>query len=176
MTSLPPSIIFVIAVLTLFLSTAVALRYAIEDNFARTRFLMTGYFLFIVVTLTISFWEDTLVTLPYTIPSLFVGMLFGYLLGVRAAEQRIAMEGIAYYMKHFAHIHLGDWQHFTWWNFVNFYTVLGALILINLEGLANVIFGGSEMLSIVTAVVGALLIGSILPYLAHLWSLKAKDQ
>ena len=53
MINLPPSIIITIAVLTVFLSLVVVLKYAIEDNFSRTRLMMTAFFFFIVTTLTV---------------------------------------------------------------------------------------------------------------------------
>ena len=69
MTSLPLSIIVAVAILTVFLSLTIGLRYAIRSNFVRTRLIMTAFFVFIVVTLTVSFWHYALATLPYTIPA-----------------------------------------------------------------------------------------------------------
>ncbi len=173
---LPPSIVLAIAILTVFLALVVGLKYAVQDNFTRTRIGMTAFFVFIVVTLTISFWEHALVTLPFTVPSAIVGIIIGYVLGVRTEQQKLAMHGLEYYMDHFAHIHLSDFMHLTWWSFINFYSVMGALALINLVGLTNVIFAGSEslteLLAICSSVFGAFLIGSIVPYLLHLWSIR----
>jgi len=169
---LPPSIIIALAVLTLFLSITVGLRYALHDNFARTRLTMTLFFVFIVFTLTISFWQFTLDTLPFTLPAALIGMLAGYVLGVRTEQQKLAMQGLQYYMEHFAHVHFRDVASLSWWSFINFYSVMGGLLLINLVGLSNVIFQGVEMWAIITSVFGAFLIGTIVPYLAHLWSIR----
>jgi hypothetical protein len=147
-----------------------------QDNFARTRLVMTSFFAFIVFTLTISFWRFALDTLPYTVPATLVGMLVGYLLGVRTEQQKLAMQGLQYYMGHFAHIHFHDIKSLTWWSFINFYSVMGGLLLINLVGLSNVIFRGVEMWAIATSIFGAFLIGSIVPYLTHLWSIRVMHQ
>jgi hypothetical protein len=176
MSSLPVSIIFVIAVLTLFLSLTVGLKYAIENDFVRIRLVMTLFFCFIVFTLTISFWDHWLMTLPYTIPSGFVGVVIGYVLGVQTERRKLSMEGIAHYMEHFAHIHFGDIHSLTWWSFINFYSVMGALLLINMVGLSNVIFKGTELWAVATSVFGAFLIGTIIPYLYHLWTIRLRGQ
>jgi len=176
MTSLPLSIIVAVAILTVFLSLTIGLRYAIRSNFVRTRLIMTAFFVFIVVTLTVSFWHYALATLPYTIPAALIGMVVGYLLGVRTEREKLMLQGIEEYMEHFAHIHFHDIKSLTWWSFINFYSVMGALLLINLVGLSNVIFEGAELWAITTSIFGAFLIGTIVPYLAHLWSIKARHQ
>jgi hypothetical protein len=173
MEQLPGSIIVTIAVLTVFLSLVTALKYAVADNFTRTRAIMTLFFFFIVTTLTISFWQYALATLPYTVPAWLLGALIGYVLGVRAAQKKLSMEGVTHYMEHFAHIHSDDLQHLTWWTLINFYTVMSALVLINLVGFSTVLFRQSEGLAIMTSAVGAFLLGTIAPYLIHLWSIKA---
>ena len=172
MQQLPPSIIIVIAVLTAFLTVTVALTYAIRNNFVRTRLIMTLFFLFIVTTLSVSFWDHKYLTFPYTIPSAALGAILGYFLGVRAAEKKLRMQGLAYYTEHFAHIHIHEIKSLNWWTLINFYSVMGGLLLINLVGLSSVIFRGAEEMSILTSMVGAFLIGTIVPYLMHLWRLK----
>lgn len=170
---LPVSILLAIALLTLFLSYLVVLKYNVPSNFNRTRLGMTSFFFFIVITLTLSFWHFTLATLPYTIPAFIVGGFLGYLVGVRGAEDRLKAEGIAHYREHFAHVHIRGLTNLTWWSVVNFYSVAGALVLINLVGFSTVIVR-SELLAIATSSVGALLLGTIAPYLYHLWSIGAK--
>jgi hypothetical protein len=137
---------------------------------------MTLFFCFIVTTLTLSFWQHALATLPYTIPAALIGALIGYVLGVRTEQKKLTMQGVAEYMAHFAHIHLHDIKSLTWWSFINFYSVMGALVLMNLIGLTNVIYLGAEFGAIATSVFGAFLIGSIVPYLIHLWSIRATTQ
>lgn len=170
---LPNSITITIAVLTVFLVFITALKFGIEDEFVRTRLIMTAFFFFIIATLTISFWRYTAATLPYTTPAFGLGALLGYILGVRTEQKKITTEGLSYYMRHFAHIRSSDLESFTWWSFINFYSVMSALVLINLVGLSTVLFRRSEDLSIGTCVVGAFLLGTIAPYLVHLWSIKA---
>lgn len=172
MTSLPPSIILVVAVLAAFLAFTVGLKYAVSDNFMRTRLGMTAFFFFIVSALTISFWEHVFETLPYTIPSGFVGMIVGYTLGVTTERQKLMMQGLKEYMRHFAHIHPMDFKNLSWWSFLNFYTVMASLVLINLIGLSDVIFAGTLWWEIFASVFGAFLIGTIIPYLAHLWVIR----
>lgn len=171
---LPLSITLVIALLTVFLCFAVGAKYAIADNFVRTRLIMTAFFLFIVATLTISFWEFRISSLPYTAPAALAGVLLGYLLGVRTEQQKLRVSGIEHYMENFAHVHLYDITALNWWSVINFYTVMGGLLLINLVGLSTVIFGGDSQSAIRTSMVGAFLLGTIVPYLAHLWSINAK--
>lgn len=175
MDQLPNSITIAVALLTLFLVSVTALKYGIKNNFARTRITMTSFFFFIVATLTISFWQYTMATLPFTIPMFCIGIVFGYFIGVRAAKKRLHTEGLAHYMEHFAHIHIHELKNLTWWSLVNFYSVMGALALINLVGISTVLFKGNEGLAIATSVVGAFLLGSIVPYLLHLWSIRAKQ-
>lgn len=176
MEALPVSIIIVIAVLTVFLSFITALKYAVEDDFTRMRLIMSAFFVFIVTTLTVSYWEFFFDTLPYTVPAGLAGVVVGYLVGVREAERRLAAEGLAHYVKHFAHIHLDDLASLNWWSLVNFYSVVSALALINLVGLTTVIFHNLKPMTLATSAFGAFLIGSIIPYLIHLWSIKTRHK
>jgi hypothetical protein len=173
MQQLPASITIVIALLAVFFIFITSLKYTALDNFTRTRLMMTSFFVFIVMTLSVSFWPFALATLPYTIPSFFLGALIGYMLGVRTEQEKLRAQGLAHYMEHFAHIHLHDIKSFTWWSIINFYSVMGGLLLINLVGLSTVIFRGAEMWAIATSGIGAFLLGTIAPYLVHLWSVKA---
>lgn len=170
---LPGSVILTIAVLTVFLMFVTGLKFASTDRAAYTKLVMTGFFLFIVTTLTISFWEYALDTLPFTIPAALLGMGAGHFVGVRAARERIEAEGLAEYVEHFAHVHLGELHDLRWWKVVNFYTVMMSLLLINFVGLTDVIFHEAKNWAIVTSTVGAFLIGTIVPYLIHVWSIKA---
>ncbi|HVU80055.1 MAG TPA: hypothetical protein VHD37_01690 [Candidatus Paceibacterota bacterium] len=173
MEGLPASITVTIAVLTVFLSFITALKYAVEDDFARTRLIMTAFFFFIVATLTVSFWKYTFDTLPFTTPAWLLGALIGYILGVRTEQAKLRMQGLTHYMQHFAHVHPTDFQNFKWWSVINFYSVMSALLLINLVGLSTVIFREAESWAIATSVMGAFLLGSIAPYLIHLWSIRS---
>lgn len=171
---LHPGIVTVgITVLTVFLTFITALKYAIPNVFVRTRLIMSSFFIFIVITLSISFWRYTLPSLPFTIPAWVIGAIIGWSIGVKTEKQKINTKGVEYYMDHFAHVHLGDIRSLTWWSVINFYSIMGGLILINLVGLSTVIFHGRESLAIFTAVVGAFLLGTITPYIIHLWSIKA---
>ncbi len=174
MAELPASIIITIVVLTVFLIFITALKYAITDNFVRTRLMMTAFFLFIVTTLTISYWEFFFATLPYTIPAGLVGVFAGWVVGVRTAEQKLRTAGVAHYMEHFAHVEASELKKLTWWSLINFYSVMGALLLINLVGLTTVILHNLKPMTLLTSAFGAFLIGSIVPYLIHLWSIKKK--
>lgn len=176
MEALPNSITITIAVLTAFLSFITAAKYAIEDDFVRTRLIMTAFFFFIVATITVSFWRYTFDTLPYTTPAWLAGAALGYLLGVRTEQAKLRMQGLQYYMEHFAHIHVRDLQGLNWWTVINFYSVMGALVMINLIGLSTVLFPQVESLAIATSVVGAFLLGTIAPYLLHLWSIRVGRQ
>jgi len=164
------TIIVNIALLALFLISLAVAKYAIVNNFARTRFIMSALFAFIVITLSISFWPYALMTLPYTIPLFVIGILLGYSIGVRTERQKLLTNGIEHYMEHFAHISHKDLLNFNWWSLINFYSIMCVLILINLVGFTNVILQGSPIFIMATSAVGAAFIGSIVPYLAHLWT------
>lgn len=166
------SVIAVIALLALFLIALTVAKYAVKSAFVRTRLIMSGLFGFIVLTLSISFWQSAFMTLPFTIPSLLLGVALGYHIGVRTERQKIMVHGIEHYMEHFAYIDPAEVRKLTWWTVVNYYSIMAALIVINLIGFTNVILKGSPLFIIVTSCVGAALIGSILPYLAHLWSIR----
>ncbi len=171
-----PGIITIgITVLTIFLTFITALKYAIPNVFVRTRLIMSSFFIFIVITLTISFWRYTFPSLPFTIPAFTMGALIGWSIGVRTEKEKINTTGIEYYMGHFAHVHIGDFRSLTWWSLINFYSIMGGLILINLVGLSTVIFHEREWLAIFTTVVGAFLLGTITPYITHLWSIRANQ-
>jgi hypothetical protein len=173
---IPSSVIITVAALTVFLVVSTALKYGVEDRFRRTRLIMTFFFVFIVATLTISFSQYTYATLPYTIPSGIVGLLVGYVVGVRAAQQKLREQGLAYYKKHFAHVHMKDVSSLSWWSVINFYSVMSALILINLVGLSNVIFHQDENWAIFTCCVGAFLLGTTAPYIVHLWRISTAQK
>ncbi len=166
----------VIIGLTVFLMYITALKYVIQSPFARTRLIMTSFFVFIVVTLTIAVWQYALVSLKFTIPAALIGALVGHVVGVREAERKLMAQGIEHYLEHFAHVHITDLQKLHWWSLINFYSVMSGLLLINLVGLSTVIFKGRESWAIATCVVGAFLLGSILPYLVHLWSIRHKQK
>ena len=174
MQSLPPSIIITIAVLTVFLSLVVVLKYAVEDNFSRTRLIMSAFFFFIVATLSISFWEFFFDTLPYTIPAGLLGVVIGFLIGVPAAEERLKKEGLRKYREDFALVETKGFRGFQWWSVINFYTAMSALLLINLVGFTTVLLHNLKPMALVTSAFGAFMIGSIIPYLLHLWSIRAK--
>ena len=176
MEQLPLSIIITVALLTVFLSVLTALKYAVRSSFTRTRAIMTLFFFFIVATLTISYYEFFFATLPYTIPAGLLGILVGHFVGTRAAQEKMKAQGLAHYMEHFAHIHAHELKRLTWWSVINFYSVMGALLLINLVGLTTVILNNLKPMALTTSAFGAFLIGSIIPYLTHLWSIKAKHE
>lgn len=169
--SLPGAIVLAIAVLAIFLSYLVVLKYNVRDTFHRTRLTMTSFFFFIIITLSLSFWSYAIDTLPYSVPAFVVGLLLGYLVGVRGAEERLKREGHAHYREHFAHIHIQGLKDLSWWSVINFYTIMGALVLINMVGFSTVLMP-SESLAIGTSATGAFLLGTIVPYLGHLWALK----
>jgi hypothetical protein len=171
---LPLTIVATIAVLTVFLSFLIVIKYAVKDDFLRRALIMTSFFIFIVLTLTLSYLEFFFATLPYTIPAGAFGMLAGYLVGVRAAERKLSAHGIQHYTEHFAHIHINDITELNWWAIFNYYTVMGALALINLVGLTTVIFHNLKPLTLATSAFGAFLIGTLIPYLTHLWMIRMR--
>jgi hypothetical protein len=176
MTQLPVTIAIVIALLAFFLIFITALKYAVSNNFMRTRIIMTAFFLFIVCTLTISFWPYAMATFPFTVPAFLIGAFLGYLIGVRTEQQKVRAHGLEHYMEHFAHIHSHDLKNLSWWSVINFYSVMGGLVLINFVGFSTVFHEGSRGWAITTSVIGALLLGSIVPYLVHLWSVRATSR
>lgn len=169
------SVIIAIALLALFLISLTVLKYAVRNSFIRTRFIMTALFAFIVLTLSISFWPEAPITLPFAIPATFVGMLLGYVIGVRTERQKIVTHGIEHYMERFARIDPEDVRKLTWWSVVNYYSIMCGLVLINLVGFTNIILRGSPLFIIITSSIGAAFVGSIIPYLAHLWSIRLTD-
>lgn len=171
---LPYSIIETIAALTAFFIFIVAAKFAVEDDFKRTRLIMTAFFFFLIVTLTICFKEFFFATLPYTIPAGALGVLAGYVIGIPAAQARLKKEGVRRYMQDFAEIETKGVRGFAWWSVLNFYTVTGALLLINLVGLTTVLLHNLEPMALATSAFGAFLIGSIVPYLFHLWAIKRR--
>jgi hypothetical protein len=166
-----PAIIAVLALLAAFLISIAVSKYAFKDNFTRTRVVMSALFLFITSTLTISFWPFAVMTFPYALPALLFGIILGQSIGVRTEQLKIVEHGIEHYMERFAHISHEDVKKFTWWSLINFYSIMCGLVLINLIGFTNIILGGSKNFIIGTSVAGALFVGSIVPYLFHLWTI-----
>jgi len=173
MDSAPMTVTIAIALLAGFLMFITGLKYAVDNSFMRARVIMTALFCFVVVTLTLAFWQYTFVSLKFTIPAFVLGLVAGYFVGVRSAQQKLLMEGLEHYAKHLTHIHIEDFRAGHWWAVINFYSVMGALGLINLVGLSTVIFKGREEWALFTCGMGAFLLGTIVPYLIHLWSIKA---
>lgn len=163
-----------VALLAAFLTALTVLKYAVHSAFSRTRAIMTLFFVFIVSTLTLAFWPFAFATLPYAIPAFLLGSIAGYVIGVRAAEEKLALQGVEHYMEHFAHIHVREFQNLTWWSVINFYSVMGALVLINLIGFSTVFNRGEVAWAQATSAVGAFLLGTLLPYLIHLWTIKKR--
>jgi hypothetical protein len=161
-----------IATLAAFLIFITILKYAMQDTFVRTRLIMTGFVAFVVIALTASFWRYTVLSLGFSLPALVVGMFVGHFVGVRAAQEKLLAQGMERYIEHITHVKLGDPQNLQWWSVINFYTIAGALVIVNLLGLSVVIFNQSQGLALTTCAVGAFLIGTLLPYLAHLWTIK----
>ena len=171
---LPYSIILTIATLTAFFIFIIAAKFAVEDNFLRTRLIMTAFFFFLIATLTICFKEFFFATLPFTIPAGAFGIIAGYIIGIPAAQERLKKEGVRRYMQDFAAVEVKGVRGFAWWSVINFYTVMAALLLINLVGLTTVLLHNLEPMALATSAVGAFLIGTIVPYLIHLWSIKRR--
>lgn len=165
---------FSIALITTFLIAATAIKYGMEKStFQRNRAIMTLFMVFITITLGISFPQYLTSSLVYVISSLIVGMIIGHAVGVEAAKKKLTVQGMEYYMEHFAHIHIHDVKKMTWWSVINFYTVMIALFMINLIGLSTVIYK-TEIWAVISLCAGALLLGTLLPYILHLWTLKSK--
>ncbi|MGH7141646.1 MAG: hypothetical protein ACREGH_03380 [Minisyncoccia bacterium] len=171
---LPLSIILALVLLAIFLVFTVVIKYAMDDEFGRTRALMTAFFFFIIATLTVSFYDYASATLPYTAPAAVIGILLGYFVGVRAAHMKLSAQGIQRYMEDFAHIHRRDVVAFNWWSIINFYSIMGGLVLVNFVGLSTVLMHDAKNWAIATSSVGAFLIGTIVPYLLHLWMIRAR--
>ena len=165
-----------IALITTFLIAATAIKYGMEKStFARNRAIMTLFVFFVTMTLGVSFWHNIMSAITYIIVSLVVGVLIGYFVGVETAKKKLTMQGLEYYTEHFAHIHIHDFKKLTWWSVINFYSVIIALFMINLIGLATVIFK-TEIWAVISLSAGAFLLGTLLPYILHLWSLTASTQ
>jgi hypothetical protein len=160
-----------IAALAGFLLFITALKYGIPDAFVRTRLIMTAFVAFIIVSLTAAFWRYTADSLVYSVPALLLGMLAGHEVGVKAAQEKLAMQGVRNYMEHVAHVHIADVSNLQWWSVINFYSIAGALLVINLLGASVVFFDGRKVWALITCAVGAFLVGTLVPYLMHLWKL-----
>lgn len=169
-----PTVTLTIAALAAFFIYITALKYAVRDDFDRTRLIMTSFFIFVTFTLTLAFWPYRYSSLPFAVPALLVGMGLGYFVAVRAAKERLMLEGVGRYIEHATHIYLRDLKALKWWSVINFYSVMGALLLINLIGLSMAWFKGNDTLAITTCVLGAFGVGTLAPYLYHLWSLSAQ--
>lgn len=165
-----------IAALAAFFVYLTAVKYAVKDQFDRTRLIMTSFFMFVVFTLTLAFWPYRYASLPYVIPALAVGVGVGYFVAVRAAKERLLMEGIADYIEHATHVHMKDLLALRWWSIINFYSVMGALLIINLVGLSMVWFKDNELLAVTTCVLGAFGVGTLVPYLYHLWDIRRSSR
>ena len=165
-----------IAALAAFFIYLTILRYAVTDVFDRTRLIMTSFFVFVVFTLTLAFWPYRYSSLPYAVPALVVGFGLGYFVAVRAAKERLMVEGIAHYVEHATHVHLADLAALKWWSIINFYSIMGALLIINLIGLSMVWFKGNDTLAITTCMLGAFGVGTLAPYLYHLWSIRRSSR
>lgn len=170
------AITLMLALLAAFLVSITIAKYAFVHRFTRIRFVMSALFIYIVATLTVSFWNVALATLPYTIPVFFIGMYLGHRIGVGAEEQKISMMGIDSYMQRFAHITHHDIRRLNWWSFINFYSIMCGLVIINLVGLTTILLDSSSRSVIFTSIIGAAFIGSIVPYLTHLWLLPYKHR
>ena len=164
------TIILVLAALVVFLSLLMVFKYAIADNFTRMRFIMTSFLVFIVTTLSISFWHYALYSLWFTLPAFGLGLALGYGFGVKAAERRLATNGVRHYIEHFHRISKTDLKALNWWSLVNFYSIMGGLVIMNMVGLSVFLFPGFETIALATTVIGAFLIGTLVPYIVHLWS------
>jgi cytochrome bd-type quinol oxidase subunit 2 len=164
----------VIAILAAFLISLAVAKYTIKDNFVRTRLIMSALFLFITTTLSISFWPYALLTFNYSFPSFLIGIILGQIIGVRTEQQKIVEHGIERYAERFARVSAEDVKKLTWWSIINFYSIMCGLVLINLIGFTNIILHGSPAFIIATSMVGALFVGSIVPYLIHLWTVRLR--
>ena len=168
-------IMLVLLALVIFLSLLMIYKYAIADDFHRTRVIMTTFLGFIVTTLTISFWEYTVQSIMFVIPAFLLGCYVGYSVAVKAAKRKLAQHGVQHYVQTVMHISKTELKAFNWWSIVNVYSIMGGLVLMNMVGLSLFIIPGYEPIAIATTVVGAFLIGTMVPYIVHLWSVKHED-
>ncbi|MDE2071669.1 MAG: hypothetical protein KGI70_02995 [Patescibacteria group bacterium] len=170
---LPVEIFGALGALTAFLVFVAASQYAVHSTFARTRLVMTCFFFYVVATLTISFWPYAFVSAPYSIAAFAAGLLIGHLVAVREAQRRLMALGLEHYLEHSIHVRFKDLEDLRWWALINFYSVGAALVLINFIGLSTVL-APTTPLVLVTCAVGAFLVGTLVPYLVHLWSLRVR--
>lgn len=170
------TITLTIAALAAFFVYLTAVTYAVKNKFTRERLIMTSFFVFIVFTLSLAFWQYRYVSLPYAAPALLVGMGLGYVVAVRAAKERLLVEGVTHYIEHATHVYLKDLRALRWWSILNFYSIMGALLIINLVGLSMVWFNSNDTLAITTCVLGAFGVGTLAPYLVHLWSIRRSSR
>jgi len=160
-----------VAALAVYLIFVVALQYTTTSRFTRMRLVMTGLFVYVVFTLTWAFWDYAIASLGLSSLALLGGLVVGRYVGVPAAQERMSAQGKAAYREHFAHVHPRDIAHLQWWSVINYYSIMAALVVINLTGLSDVWFAGHQGWALFTCAVGAFLVGSIVPYLVHLWDL-----
>lgn len=170
------AIIAVLAILAAFLISVPASKYMIHNNFKRTRLIMSAFFLFVVAALSISFWPYGMMTFNYSFPAILMGIILGQIIGVRTEEQKEMEQGVEYYLEHFAEIKPEDLKNLSWWSIVNFYSIMCGLVLINLIGFTNIILKGSPAFIIATSSIGAFFVGTIVPYLIHLWAHPVRER
>jgi hypothetical protein len=163
------AVVTALAALVIFLCLVTVLKYAIRGNFTRTRVILTLLLVFLVAVVLLAFWQYIAASATTMFTTFLLGILVGERAGVRPAQRKIAIDGVQHYMEHYITSNKDEIKTLTWWGLVNFYAIMCALIMMNLIGLSRILFEGNRELAIAVVALGTFLIGTIVPYIIHLW-------
>lgn len=169
------AVVTALAALVIFLCLVTVLKYAIRGNFTRTRIIMTALLFFLVAVVLLAFGPYITESATTMFTAFLLGLFIGERAGVRPAQRKIATDGVQHYIEHYVTDNKDEIKTLTWWSIVNFYAILCALIMMNLIGLSRILFEGHTTIAIGVVAFGAFLIGTILPYIIHLWRVRYEN-
>jgi hypothetical protein len=158
--------------LSAYLFFLLLMKHRTRSSFALTRITLTSFVVFAFLTLFVVYWRFVIDEAVWASIALLAGTFVGRFLAVEASQKRIAEEGLGNYFEHYLHIHIKSLHKVEWYSLVNVHTIIVALVLINMLGLNELIFESPEWTRF-SIVFANFLVGTCIPYMIHLWTLKA---
>lgn len=163
--------IITVGLISTYLLSLLYAKHTVRSSFMLTRVTVSAFVVTMFTVLFIVYWQyvvDYAVSASF---ALLAGTLVGHFLAVEVERHKISERGLAHYVEHYLHVHVKTLDNLEWWSVVNVHTIIVTLLLVNIIGLNELIFDSPEWTRFII-VASNFLIGTTIPYLIHLWTIK----
>lgn len=165
-------VIISIGLLSAYFFFLLLMRHAVRNHFLITRFTITAFIVYMFATLIVVYWTPMMDNAVQGSVAFLAGLVLGRFMAVTVERRKIAEEGLSNYLEHYLHIHIKSLENLEWWSIVNVHTVIVTLIFIDLLGLNRTVYDSAPA-TLFIVVLALFLVGTVIPYAVHLWTIKA---